>query len=73
MTANGRQTSDYAINDYGATINTPGRVLRITERMQELVSSGKKVILSDLADLQQDVIDVIARRMVKVLLSVVES
>ena len=48
MTANGRQTSDFAIDDYGAQINNPGRVLRIDEMLKELTTSGKKVTLADL-------------------------
>ena len=52
MTANGRQTSDHAINDYGASINSPGRVLRINEMLSEGVNSGKKFTLADMGAIQ---------------------
>ena len=48
VTANGRQTSDNALNDYGATTNCPGRVIRIDELLKEATSSGKKLTLDDL-------------------------
>ena len=35
LTANGRQTSDHALNDYGAFPNSPGRVLRIDEMLSQ--------------------------------------
>ncbi len=63
MTANGRQTSDNAINDYGASSNSPGRTLRIDEILKEATEAGKKLSLADLGAIQQDVTDVIARRM----------
>jgi len=49
MTANGRQTSDHAINDYGASSNSPGRTLRIDELLKEGVASGKKYTIADIA------------------------
>ena len=63
VTANGRQTSDHAVNDIGATTNCPGRVLRIDEVLREGIASGKKFTLADMGALQQDVVDVVARRM----------
>ena len=63
MTANGRQTSDNALSDVGATTNSPGRTLRIDEILREGVAAGKKFTLEDLGAIQQDVIDVVARRM----------
>lgn len=48
LTANGRQTSDFAIDDYGAQINNPGRVLRIDEMLKDLTTRDKKVTLADL-------------------------
>ena len=73
LTANGRQTSDFAIDDYGAQINNPGRVLRIDEMLKELTTSGKKVTLADLGKIQQDVTDVIARRMTPVIFDLAKS
>jgi len=52
MTANGRQTSDHAINDYGAASNSPGRTLRIDEILREGVASGKKFTLADMGAIQ---------------------
>ena len=36
--------------------------MRIDEVLREKISSGKKLVLSDMSALQQDVIDIIARR-----------
>lgn len=52
MTANGRQTTDFAKEDYGAQINDPGRVLRIDEMLKEFTKSGKKMTLADLGSIQ---------------------
>lgn len=62
MTANGRQTSDNALFDYGSSINSPGRAIRITERLSDLVNSGKKVTLDDMNSIKDDVVDVFARK-----------
>ena len=67
-TANNRQTSDHAISDIGACINSPGRILRIDEILREGIASGKKFKLEDLAAIQQDVTDVVARRMMPFIL-----
>lgn len=48
MHANGRQTSDHAIHDYGASINAPGRTLRLDELLREGIASGKKFTLEDM-------------------------
>ena len=48
QTSNGRQTSDHAVNDYGAASNSPPRTLRIDELLREGVSSGKKFTLADM-------------------------
>ena len=68
MTANGRQTSDNVIADYTATMNSPARLLRIDEYLGELVNSGKKMTLADVGALQEDTIDIIARRMAPLML-----
>mmetsp|Transcript_10709 Transcript_10709/g.13346 ORF Transcript_10709/g.13346 Transcript_10709/m.13346 type:complete len:109 (+) Transcript_10709:1708-2034(+) len=68
VTANGRQTTDNAINDFGAQINDPGRVLRIDEILKTATENGKKLSLADLGAIQQDVTDVIARRMTPIVL-----
>lgn len=48
VSANGRQTSDNATNDYGASSNSPGRTLRIDEILKTATESGKKLSLADL-------------------------
>lgn len=62
MTANGRQTSDNAIDDYGASQNSPARALRVDEILREGIAAGKKFNIADMAEMQIDVVDVIARR-----------
>ena len=71
MSANGRQTSDNVVFDYGATVNCPARVVRITELLREATESGKKLSLADLGAMQQDVVDVVARRMKPKLLKII--
>lgn len=62
-TANGRQTSDNAINDYGAVVNCPSRIVRINELLSEMISSGKKITSDDMISVKDDVVDVFARRL----------
>ena len=70
VTANGRQTSDHAKFDYGATVNSPARMIRIDEMLREGIESGKKFTLKDMGDIQQDVVDVVARRMTPMVISI---
>ena len=51
-TANNRQTSDHAIHDFGASINSPGRILRIDEVLREGIANGKKFKIQDMGALQ---------------------
>lgn len=52
VSANNRQTTDNALNDYGATVNSPGRSIRIDEMLKEWTTSGKKMSLADLGAVQ---------------------
>ena len=52
VSANGRQTSDHAMNDLGATVNCPARTLRIDEMLREGIAVGKKFTLEDMAAIQ---------------------
>ena len=52
VSANGRQTSDHAMNDLGATVNCPARTLRIDEILREGIADGKKFTLEDMAAIQ---------------------
>lgn len=70
QTANGKQTSGNAINDYGAGVNSPARSLRIDEVLREKIASGKKITLADMGALQQDVHDVFARKMVPLVIKI---
>lgn len=72
VTANGRQTSDNAINDYGASINSHARVVRIDEILREGIAAGKKFTIEDMGAIQQDVVDVIARRMNPLIIEIIE-
>ena len=51
-------------------MNSPGRSLRIDEMLKEWTTSGRKISLEDLGAVQQDVTDVIARRMTPLILSI---
>lgn len=62
VTTNNRQTSDHAKLDLGASQNSPARVLRIDEILRQGIESGKKFTLAEMGAIQQDVVDVIARR-----------
>ena len=61
MTANHRQTTDYATNDYGAIAMPTSRALRITEMIQANIKAGIKFDLDEMAKIQLDVTDVFAR------------
>ena len=63
VTANHRQTTDNAINDYGAIAMPTSRALRITEMIEGGIKAGKKFDLDDMAEIQLDVIDVFAREL----------
>jgi penicillin G amidase len=68
MTANNRHVPDNALYDYGGTIMSTGRAQRIDEMIQEQIASGKKFTPADMARIQQDVHDIISRRMTPVIL-----
>ena len=63
VTANGRQTSDHAKHDYGAGMSSTPRHVRIDEIISSGIASGKKFTLEDMGAIQQDVVDIVARRM----------
>ena len=63
VTANGRQTSDHARLDHGASVNSPARMIRIDEVLRDGIANGRKFTLEDMGAIQQDVVDVVARRM----------
>mmetsp|Transcript_34881 Transcript_34881/g.45925 ORF Transcript_34881/g.45925 Transcript_34881/m.45925 type:complete len:102 (-) Transcript_34881:1015-1320(-) len=46
--ANNRQWPDNASKDYGATIMTTGRAVRIDELIREKIASGKKFTADDM-------------------------
>ena len=66
------QTSEHAINDYSASMNSPARTIRIDHVLREKIASGKKLTLGDLGDLQQDVVDIIAQRMLPKIVEIIK-
>ena len=62
--ANNRQWPDSAKKDYGATIMSTGRSVRIDELIREKIESGQKFKADDMIAIQLDTIDVFARRMI---------
>ena len=54
MTANNRQTSDNAKNDYGAGSMSTARSIRISEMIEDGIRSGKKLTFEDMSAIQQD-------------------
>ena len=50
VNSNNRQAPDHAINDYGATMTTTARATRLTEILEEKLSSNEKIKFSDLSD-----------------------
>ena len=53
--ANGRQTSDHALTDYGSTINTHARQRKIDRVLKKKTESGEKFTYQDALDLMHDV------------------
>lgn len=72
-TANGRMTSDHVVHDIGAHVNCPVRILRIDELLRDGIASGKKFTLADMGAIQQDVVDVVARRVTPKIVEISQS
>ena len=64
VTANNMQTSDHAKYDHGSGIMSPARAQRLTEMIEEGIYADKKFTVDDMVDMQQDVIDIVARKQV---------
>ena len=62
--ANNRQWPDSAKKDYGATIMSTGRSVRIDELIRDKIESGQKFKADDMISIQLDTVDVFARRMI---------
>ena len=63
-TANQRLVPENSKFDIGATQVNTGRALRIDEMIKERIKSGKKMDAQDMVDMQQDMVDVVARDLV---------
>ena len=50
-TANNRQTSDNALNDYGSGLFSTARALRIDELIQEGIQAGRKFTVEDMKEI----------------------
>lgn len=70
VSANNRHTSEHAKTDYGSTLMSTARAVRIDEMLQQKIDSGKKMTSEDMLEILQDTKDVVARRMTPKLLSV---
>ena len=58
--------------DYGATILTTARAVRIDEMIREKIESGKKMTAEDMLEIQLDYTDVFARKMVPYIVTLAE-
>ena len=56
--ANGRQASDHAINDYGASINCHARQVRLDQMLAEKIASGEKFSYQDAWEVMHDTYDI---------------
>lgn len=61
QTANQRQMSDHSSDDIGATSMSTGRSQRIDEMISGFIKAGHKITVEDMASIQQDDTDVVAR------------
>jgi len=70
--ANNRQVPDHAKKDYGATTMSTARAVRIDELIKEGIAAGRKFTAEDMIAIQQDTVDVFARRMVPTVTKIAE-
>ena len=62
VTANNRVFPETAKYDLGASMTATARSKRIDEMMRDAIKSGKKMTATDMIAMQQDVMDIHARR-----------
>ena len=70
VTANNKVTSDNAKFDYGATMVSTPRSIRITEMIKEQIKNEEKFIVEDMTEIQQDLTDVFARDSVPLMIKI---
>ena len=61
VTANNRATSDNAKSDFGSTMISTPRSIRIDEMIRDRIEHDEKFIVEDMTEIQQDLVDVYAR------------
>lgn len=61
VTANQRVVPENSKFDFGATMGSTARALRITELIENKLAEGHKFDSQDMIDMQQDLMDVTAR------------
>ena len=72
-TANNKQTSANAQNDYGAALWPTPRGERISEMIEAKIAAGEKLTWRDMRDIQHDSVDTHGRRTVPLKIAMVES
>lgn len=72
VTANQRVVPENAKYDYGATMVSTARALRIDEMIQQKMQKGHKFNAEDMIDMQQDMTDVFARYLSPVIISITQ-
>ena len=64
VTANNRHHPDNVKYDHGVGIMSTPRQQRIVEMIEDGIKAGKKFTIEDMSDMQQDVVDIQAKRLV---------
>ena len=62
VTANNRHQPDNVKYDHGVTIMSTARQQRIVEMIEEGIAGGKKFTIEDMNMMQEDQLDIMARR-----------
>ena len=72
VSANGLVTTEHATSEVGISMGPTLRHVRMNELISEQIASGKKFTLNDVQAIQQDVIDVVARRITPQIVQITE-
>jgi len=67
VTANNRHQPDNVKYDHGVGIMSTPRQQRIVEMIEDGIKAGKKFTIEDMSNMQQDVVDIQAKRIVPIM------
>ena len=71
VTANNKATPDNARSDFGSTMISTPRSVRINEMIRDRIEHDEKFIVEDMTEIQQDLVDVYARELAPLLTKIV--